>query len=69
MESSIKIENNENSIPKLYQFIPKDERGLTQQSIDFLNTTLGRDKVRIILKFNINHLNSFSEYFNTTQNL
>jgi hypothetical protein len=50
MESTLKIENKEESLLTFYQFIPKDERGITQQSIDFLNTTLGRDKV-IIYKF------------------
>lgn len=43
METTPK-EKNEN-IPSISQFIPIDERGITQQSIDFLNTTLGRDKV------------------------
>ena len=43
MEHSIK-ESNETT-PSITEFIPKDERGVTQSSIDFLNTTLGRDKV------------------------
>jgi hypothetical protein len=39
-------EKESEKIPTLYQFIPKDERGLTQKSIEFLNSSLGRDKVK-----------------------
>jgi len=45
MEPSTKETNTNDKIPTISEFIPIDERGLTQQSIDFLNTTSGRDKV------------------------